>query len=265
MHTQTFLALAGASAIMAEPIPPHMTAAPIVAPARPVAIYPRATTTSVDSALVEECLTALDSIARDYPTPTGGLSSWFVTATQLPPTTTNAAAASSQSDRPFNEADVTSFCNINLSRMYSLSAPAEVRTAYSAYASSWVSWKSSAASAASSMAAKCLEVAPEVAGNLLFLVAPDQEKCESALYVAFGLTDDYSFVPATATTLQSTGGGSATVTGGAGGQGQGGNGGGAVGITSSSSTGGAVGPRETAYVAKMAVAALGAVVGAVAL
>ncbi|KAK4465010.1 hypothetical protein QBC42DRAFT_249045 [Cladorrhinum samala] len=282
MRGQVLLALAGASAIMAEPMPimpPHMTAAPVTVPASTMAIHRRETTTSIDQELKSECASALYLMDDNAPTMNDILRSWTKTdpefyganpeiVTSPPKPTITSTTTGDGYVVPYKD-DIASRCSHVMSKLYSLTAPPEAQAAFSEYKSSWVNWQSSAAPIASSLAAKCVKVSPYTAGVLLSLVARNQDKCMTALSILHGSTD--SFVYITDPTVTPTAGGSgATVTAGPGPQEQeekGGqdDGGAAAGITSSSSTGGAVGPRETGYVAKMAAAALGVAVGVVAL
>ncbi|KAK4465009.1 hypothetical protein QBC42DRAFT_344271 [Cladorrhinum samala] len=250
MRAQTFVALVGASVSIAEPIPPHITPAVTAAPSL---VYARANTRESISSVVDECSSAVSSIVRERPPApqSGPLDSWFRDLAHEASTSTTTRAPSTESWRDRKAAEVSSFCAGDFFFESSLTPPAELRTMYDSYTSSYDSWRSSVAPAVSSLAARCVEDAPEVAGQALFLAATDEGTCNTALKLAYGVTDDWSPASATATTTPpSTGGGSGDS---------------AADITSSSSTGAAAGPRETGYVAKMAVAALGAVVGAVAL
>ncbi|KAK3989067.1 hypothetical protein QBC44DRAFT_381857 [Cladorrhinum sp. PSN332] len=256
MHTHTLLAFTGiASLALAGPnvLPPEVTAGPAIV-ARAMALNPRTPTGS----LYSECSSVANSLGEERPTPSGELEVWLTTAKPTTTTTTTTRPLTTESDRPYDAADVTSICSRGF--LSDFTAPTEIATAYASYTSQVSAWQASVAPAASSVAAKCMEESAEDAGYLLFLVATEQAQCETALMLLFALTSGVSLAPATAAvTTTTSGSGPATGTGGAGGQQQGAAG------TSSTPTGGAAGPRETGYVAAVAVAAVGAVVGAMGL
>ncbi|KAK4158677.1 hypothetical protein QBC43DRAFT_305258 [Cladorrhinum sp. PSN259] len=261
MHTHsTILAFAGASLVSlasANIIPPRVTPGPGVVAIRGAgeAVYPRTPTGS----LYTECSKAAESLGDGYPFLPEVVQTFFVTATQFRPTTTR----SDTSDYGVQPTDISSVCHLSMSALESItSAPGPVATALASYKSILKSWQSSVAPAASSLAAKCIEVTPDDAGYMLYYVAQDERECAAAVSLMLGFTDKYALAPATttSTTASAPKGTGAGATGGQQQQGQSG-----APTSTSTSTGAAAGARETGYIAVAAVAAVGAVVGAVGL
>ncbi|KAK3995120.1 hypothetical protein QBC44DRAFT_378937 [Cladorrhinum sp. PSN332] len=241
MRTPTLFALTGASLTVANVFALQNTANP--------ALVRRQTATddTENPTLASECSTLIESIVSARPVPSSDLNEWIVS--QYDPEYTPQLGTTSGEPTTTNFVSVCS--TVIQNPVAPTNPPASLSSELSSYTSAYLSWKSSAHPVVQSVASKCSTVGDygrDGAGQLLWGVATDVPECLRAVELLYGqYYGEYT-------------GPLPSPTGGNGDADQG-----AVQRTTDSMAGGAAGPRETGYVAKMAVAAVGAVVGAVAL
>ncbi|KAK4164104.1 hypothetical protein QBC43DRAFT_334912 [Cladorrhinum sp. PSN259] len=254
MRTQTLLALGGATLTVANILGPQITAAPALARRQTESIMPNPSLTS-------ECSSSISSLLSVRPTIEGDLYEWWISERARIESTSTVTKSTST--------NYVSLCSQVLATPQATlpSPPSSLAGEYSSFTSAWTSYLSSARPDIRSVASKCAGVGDDdipYAGYLLWEAAENVKECLRAVEIFYGqYYGEYtgSLAPSGYTgvytgPLPSTTGGSDA--------GNNGNGG-AVQSTTGSTGGGAAEPRETGYVAKMAVAAVGAIVGAAAL